>query len=159
MPRDGALPFTHAFTVEPIFPGAASTHRRPTPAAALAAAVTIWQVARRETRTQIRRAREAGQTWTELAAPLRPVLDLPEDAPPYEAGTAAFDWAAGPARSMFDDRYVIWRCPDCEALVTDHGPDAGGPEDSETGHSPACARLAAAIEARRRDLDAWDGGA
>ena len=148
-----------AFTVEPIFPGAAITARVPTPGAALAAALALWQVAGREMRTQIRRSREAGQSWAELAVPLRPVLDLPEDAPPYEAAMAAFDWAAGPARGSFDDRYVIWRCPACGGLVTDYGPDAGTPEDSEPGHAPTCARLGAAVEARRRDLDAWYGDA
>ena len=148
-----------AFTVEPIFPGAAITHRTPTPGPALAAALALWQVAGREMRTQIRRSREAGQSWAELAVPLRPVLDLPEDAPPYEAGTAAFDWAAGPPRGSFDDRYVIWRCPPCGGLVTDYGPGAGSPEDSESGHSSSCVRLGAAVEARRRDLDTWDGDA
>ena len=148
-----------AFTVEPIFHGSAITARLPMPGPALAAALTLWQAAGQEMRTQIRRSREAGQSWAELAVPLRSVLDLPEDAAPYEAGTAAFDWAAGPARRAFDDRYVIWRCPSCERLVSDYGPDAGSPEESETGHSPSCARLRAAIEARRRDLDAWDGEA
>jgi hypothetical protein len=148
-----------AFTIEPIFPGAAITARTPTPGAALAAALAVWQAAGREMRTQIRRSREAGQSWAELAVPLRPVLDLPEDAPPYEAGTAAFDWAAGPPRRTVDDRYVIWRCPSCGRLVSDYGPGAGTPEDSETGHSSTCARLGAAIEARRRDLDTWDSDA
>lgn len=148
-----------AFTVEPIFPGAASTVRVPAPAAALVAALTLWQAAGREMRTQIRRSREAGQSWAELAVPLRPVLDVPESAPLDGAATAAFGWAAGPARRMFDDRYVSWRCPACGGLVTDHGPDAGSPEDSEAGHSASCPRLGAAIDARRRDLDAWDGGA
>lgn len=146
-----------AFTVEPVFHGSTITSRRPTPVPALAAALALWQAAEHEMRSQIRRSREAGQSWAELAVPLRPVLDLPDGAPPYDAGAAAFCWAAGPGRRAFDDRYLTWRCRDCGALVTDYGPDAGSPEDSETGHSTGCARLGAAIEARRRELDAWDG--
>ena len=139
------------FAVEPTFPRASITAHVPAPVPALAAALALWRVARGETRRQLRRVRETGGSWADLAVMLRPVLDLPDDAPAYERAAAAFEWAAGPRRGLLDDRYVVWRCPACGGLVTDHGPDAGPPADREPGHARGCTRLADDVDAWRRD--------
>ena len=79
----------------------------------------LARIARTDALRHVRRAREAGTSWADLAAAV--------DA---EDGQAALDWAAGPhgdAISLRADRYVLWRCPACDQLVRDYGPDAGHP--------------------------------
>ncbi len=50
--------------------------------------------------------------------------------------------------SRLSERYVSWRCGDCEGLVLDQGPYSANPVDSEPGHRERCGRLS-------RELDAY----
>ena len=113
-----------AFTIEPIFPGSTLTERRPAPVPALRAALLLARLLTGEARRQVRRAREAGLSWAELA----PAVDA-EDA------ASAYEWSAGPTSARWDARSVVWRCPTCGQLVTDRGPSDGHPDDEERGHS------------------------
>ena len=56
-----------AFAIEPIFPGAQSTARVPARVQALTAALLLSRLFTGEARRQVRRAREAGLSWAELA--------------------------------------------------------------------------------------------
>lgn len=133
-----------AFTVEPVFPGAASTVRVPAPVPALRAALLLSRLFTGEARRQVRRAREAGVSWASLA----PAVDA-EDA------EAAYEWAVGPGGSRWDARSVLWRCPSCAELVTDWGPYNGHPDDNEHGHDGGCTRHVAEVAAWSRQDD-WD---
>ena len=134
-----------AFSIEPIFPGSTVTGRRPAPVPALRAALLLARMLSGEARRQVRRAREVGLSWAELA----PAVDA-EDA------VSAYEWAAGPGSSRWDVRSVVWRCPTCRQLVTDRGPYDGHPDDEERGHAAGCDRHAADVAAWRAAVDAWD---
>ena len=122
-----------AFTVEPIYPGAQTTAREPLPVPAARAALRLSRLFEREARRQVRRAREAGMSWAELA----PAVDA-------EDGPAAYEWATGPDRYRAT-RPFVWRCPACAEMVTDRGPCNGHPDDDESGHARDCARHVAAV--------------
>jgi hypothetical protein len=134
-----------AFIVEPIFPGAQSTTRVPVPVAAVRAALLLSRLAERDARRHVRRAREAGVTWADLA----PAVDA-------ENAEAAYDWAAGASSDPWRSPTVLWRCPSCGELVTDHGPYESHPTDRESGHAAGCPRHTGEIAAWQRALDTWD---
>lgn len=123
-----------AFTTEPVVPGAQLTVRVPAPVPALRAALLLSRLFTGEARRQVRRAREAGMSWAELA----PAVDAAD-------GEAAYEWAVGPDSSRWDARSFVWRCPSCGALVTDWGPYNGHPDDNEHGHARDCARHVAEV--------------
>jgi hypothetical protein len=135
-----------AFTVAPIWPGSPLTERQPAPVPALRAAVLLSRLFSAEARRQVRRAREAGVSWADLA----PVLDA-------EDGQAAFEWATGGAEDSWRRAAVTYRCPSCGGLVSDYGPYENHPDDNESGHAPDCARhLAALVTWFATNADDWD---
>jgi hypothetical protein len=119
------------------------------PAGGLAAARAVELAARRLVCDYIRAAREAGQGWQEIGTALG--LTAGGDGAGDTIAEAAFSYAAGPSDSHWNRTYgpsVIWRCPACSGLISDHGP-VSGPRDDEPGHADGCERLAAT-------LAAWD---
>lgn len=136
-----------AFTSEPFFPGAQSTTRVPTPVPALRAALLLSRLFTAEARRQVRRAREAGVSWADLA----PALDM-------EDGEAAFEWATGGVEDQWRRSSVPYRCPACAELIADYGPYENHPEDNESGHTTDCTRRAAALAHWSDQRDArWAG--
>jgi hypothetical protein len=134
-----------AVTVEPIFPGSQLDAQVPTPAAGLRAAVLLSRLFTGEAGRQIRRGREAGLSWAELAV----LVDAAD-------GEAAFEFAIGPGDDRWYRPSFTWRCPACAELISDHGPYESHPDDNEAGHAADCPRHVAAIAARRRTRDSWD---
>ena len=141
----------------PIYRGAGITVSYAEPAAGLRAARSLEIAATRQARDYVRHAREEGMTWGHIGnlLGLSPDLAAKEG---YDAGRAAFDYAAGTTDGRPGWSYeqsFRWTCPSCEKTVTDRGPEAGRPEDAEPGHSPGCALLAA----RSAAYDAeWEAG-
>lgn len=123
-----------AFTVEPIYPGAQTTERVPAPVPALRAALLLARHATTTARRQVRRAREAGLSWADIA----PVLDA-------EDGQAAYEWATGGVEDHWRRSSVTYRCPSCAELIADYGPYENHPDDCESGHTPGCARHLTAL--------------
>lgn len=58
--------------------------------------------------------------------------------------------------SRLGERYVSWRCGDCDGLVLDHGPYGGHPADSEPGHRADCGRLGAEVSQYLAGIEARD---
>jgi hypothetical protein len=83
----------------------------------------------------VARARAEGFTWEQIAE------HVPGYARAYgnEAGEALYDELAVVSADL-QERYVSWRCGDCEALVLDQGPYGGHPADIEPGHRQGCVR-------------------
>jgi hypothetical protein len=100
----------------------------------------------------VARARAAGFTWEQIA----------ERVPGYtrvhgaEAPEVLFEQVAGQSRPGFAERYVSWRCGDCEALVLDRGPDGWHPADAEPGHRDGCERLWRDVTVYVAGLEAHD---
>jgi hypothetical protein len=137
-----------AVTTELIFRGSPLTARMPAPVPALTAALLLSRLFTGEARRQVRRAREAGLSWAELA----PVLDVGD-------GEAAFEWAAGATDDRWRRSSVTWRCPTCGELVSDYGPYESHPDDNESGHARDCDRHVAEVAvwlARQVADDYWD---
>lgn len=138
-----------AFTVEPVFSGSSLTERQPVPVPALRAAALLSRMFITQARRQVRRAREAGVSWADLA----PALDM-------EDGQAAFEWATGGGiADQWRRSAVTWRCPACGGLVGDYGPYESHPADNESGHTTDCTRLAAAVAAWEAEQAADDDAA
>jgi hypothetical protein len=110
--------------------------------AALRASVAVGHALRRMTCEYVRRAREDGHSWPEVATALGLDHTAEDGRSPTEA---AYDQVAG--QPGFRARAFAWICPVCRATVIDRGPEAGRPEDCEEGHATSCPRLAAAITA------------
>lgn len=115
------------------------------PAAGLAAAQTVVQIAEQEVYGYIRGLRAEGTSWSEAAD----LLHIPwsDD---YSRVERAYELVLGPEpedRNRFAyARNVYWRCGGpggCDAYITDHGPYNGHPDDNETGHAEGCRRHAA----------------
>jgi hypothetical protein len=100
----------------------------------------------------VARARAAGYTWEQIA----------ERVPGYvrahggEAAEVLFTQVAGRPRPGFAERYVSWRCGDCEGLILDRGPYGGHPADAEPGHRDRCERLCRDIAVYVAGLEAYD---
>jgi hypothetical protein len=58
---------------------------------------------------------------------------------------AAYDYAAG--TTVFGRASFAWVYSACRSTVTDRGPQAGHPADTEEGHAGDCQRLAAEMAA------------
>lgn len=89
-------------------------------------------------------ARGAGETWEDVAQAL--MLrngNEPDAAAAYLAalGVRQEDPWWSPARG------VAWTCVTCEEVVRDFGPEAGGPDDRESGHAVNCSRHAGEVVA------------
>ncbi len=54
------------------------------------------------------------------------------------------------------ERYVRWRCSECEGFVRDYGPYGGHPRDNEPGHRGDCERQADGVAAYDAGLEADD---
>ncbi len=91
-------------------------------------------------------ARTTGFAWEQIVEHV-PGLACAHEA---EAAGKLFELVStgGP---RLGDRYVSWRCGDCEGLVLDQGPYSANPVDSERGHRESCRRLT-------RELDAYLAG-
>ena len=107
------------------------------PAAAVALTRKFEIAAHAEVERGVRRVREAGRNWAEIAS----LLQL--DALPRDAGNKAalaFAYCAGlPAAPKFAPPSFGWHCLACHQAVTDFGPGR-----AQQGHVPGCERLAAA---------------
>lgn len=124
----------------PVLNGA-MTETHAEPVAGLKTAAALEYAAARQVRDYMRLAREDGATWTQIGQALG--LD-------GEAGQRAYDRAVGDGQPGWSyDRSFAWRCPDCDGLVLDAGPDGGSPQAAEPGHADNCQRLA-------RESEAWD---
>jgi hypothetical protein len=112
------------------------------PAAAVMLTRKFEIAAHAEVKRGVRRAREEGRNWAEIAS----LLQL--DALPPDAGSKAalaFAYCAGlPAAPKFAPPSFGWHCPACHQAVTDFGPGR-----VQHGHVPGCERLAA-------DLAGWE---
>jgi hypothetical protein len=108
------------------------------PAAAVALTRKFEIAAHAEVERGVRRVREEGQNWAEIAS----LLQL--DALPRDAGSKAmlaFAYCAGlPAAPKFAPPSFSWHCPACHQAVIDFGP-----ERAQQGHVPGCERLAADV--------------
>ena len=109
------------------------TTQQPEPLPGFIAAVALEREARRQGRDAVRYAREDGKSWAQIGEAMG------ADA------AAAFAYATGPADLA--GPFTWWRCPDCGETISDRGPEIGNPADTEEGHGPGCARLAAAVAA------------
>jgi hypothetical protein len=101
-------------------------------------AAVIWAK-----RDAARDAREKGQSWSDIGE----AMGYADGTQPGLTSVAeraflavAEDLGSGPS--------AAWRCL-CGALIIDHGPEAGGPAESETGHAEDCPRHTADLTAAR----------
>jgi hypothetical protein len=122
------------------------TVRDASPVAGLRAARRLQLAAEGLTRGYIQQAREDGHTWHEIGT----ALGLPRSEADQETSLpqAAYNHAMGDSQSdhsWSSQRAFTWTCTDCRNVISDHGPEAGHPEDAESGHASQCRRLAAAI--------------
>lgn len=107
------------------------------------AGVRTAQLVRRTAEAQVRdyaiEARAAGRSWAEVADAIGLTgVDEPE--------VLAFEQVAGDRDRVGGGR-VWWRCASCAQRISDTGPFCSHPADTETGHTPGCARHAAEIAA------------
>ena len=118
------------------------TSPEPEPIAAIRAAVDLRYAAARAVADHTRNAREDGRTWAEIGAAMG-FADRPSLRPAPVAGRAflavASDLGSGDGFG--------WTCPSCLGVVTDRGPEAGGPAEAEHGHADGCKRLAETVRA------------
>jgi hypothetical protein len=126
--------------------------------AGLRAARRLQVAAEGLARTYIQQAREDGHTWHEIGT----ALGLAKSAADRETSLsqAAYDHAVGdpPTEHAWSSRRAFtWTCADCRNVISDHGPEAGHPEDAESGHGDQCPRLAAATAAWNAWWDAEAG--
>jgi hypothetical protein len=100
-----------------------------------------------EVQRGVRRVREEGQTWAQIASLL--LLDaLPPDAGSKAA--LAFAYCAGlPTAPKFAPPSFSWHCPACHQAVNDFGPGR-----AQQGHVPGCERLAADVAGRQQEQQA-----
>jgi hypothetical protein len=81
----------------------------------------------------VARARAEGFTWEQIAEQVPGYVRAYGD----EAGEALYDEVAVVSADL-QERYVSWRCGDCQALVLDQGPYGGHPADVEPGAAGLC---------------------
>jgi hypothetical protein len=120
---------------------------QPAPLASLMPAMLISILARGMARDFATQARGQGATWLDVANAagiLTPGSDV-------ERAEQAFEFTLGGVDAW--DASVGWRCHACRAVVIDHGPYNGHPDDCETGHAPDCPRHLADLAAYHADDD------
>lgn len=117
------------------------------PAAAVALTREFDIAAHAEVKRGVRRVREEGRNWAEIASLLQ--LDaLPRDA--GDKAALAFAYCAGlPAAPKFALPSFGWHCPACHQAVIDFGPGR-----AQQGHAPGCERLAADVAGCEREQQA-----
>jgi hypothetical protein len=118
-----------------------------TPLASLEPAILISTMARGMARDLATQARGQGATWLDVANAAG-ILTPGSDA---ERAEQAFTFTVGDPGAW--DASVTWRCHACQAVVIDHGPYNGHPDDCETGHTPHCPRHLADLAAYHADDD------
>ncbi len=122
------------------------------PLTGLQAVANLKHALRRLVLEYIRQAREANDSWHDIGVALGFGHLAESD---MSVAGAAYDYAAGGPDAW--SRSFPWVCPACQATVTDHGPEAGNPEDQEQGHATDCPRLALAVSAWNASWDTEDG--
>lgn len=123
----------------------------PRPLAGLQAALSVARLAQNQAYTFAKGLRGEGSSWDEIAD----LLEIPWSQD-YVRREQAFELVAGPVSKTSYDRYVFFTCGGprgCGERVTDRGPYNGYPSDNEDGHAEGCRRLAAEIDAYRREQD------
>ncbi len=116
----------------------------PAPLAAARAARELTLALQRHAVESALAARGAGEAWEDVAVALgQRVGGQPDAAAAYlrVLGVPAGGTWWSPSRG------VLWTCSSCEEVVRDFGPEAGGPEDRESGHAPDCSRHSADVVA------------
>lgn len=124
---------------DPVF----GTREEPEPLAGMTAAVALKHAAVQAISDFAKAAREDGISWEELGVALGCEADPATGTTVGEAGFRAV--AAG--RGPWDHKVFYWRCWACGQHITDYGPEAGHPTDTEEGHAGGCKRLAAEVAA------------
>jgi hypothetical protein len=115
----------------------------PEPIADLEAARELERAALAAQVDCIRRAREAGRSWTEIGEG----LDLHWNAVANKESIAdeAYDYVLRNGAPPYSRQYT-WTCPACRELISDKGPWPELPE-REDGHQAGCPRRAAELAA------------
>jgi hypothetical protein len=121
----------------------------PDPLPGLRAAVLVRDCAERVITETITRARETGESWTEVGRALG--LDDGEREP-YDIMTAAYERGAGRSTPRWQATFSF-TCGTCGQRVRDNGPYSASPLDCEEGHAEDCARFAEAVRAYRAEWD------
>jgi hypothetical protein len=127
------------------------------PLAGVGAALLARDVANAELRTYAEQARGAGRSWGDVGEALG-IAPPTDDAPPDERAYRLVVESAvpSPKQPTWSRRPVArWTCSSCGQRVTDHGPFAAHPDDTETGHSANCLRRARDIAAYNADRDEY----
>jgi hypothetical protein len=133
------------------------TVAEPEPLPGMQMARHVEHAAHRLAGDYVRQAREDGHTWPEIGAALNLAADAERRS--MSPAEAAYDYAAGDPGSEYARRYgrsVTWSCPACRAVISDRGPQAGSPADTERGHTDGCERLAATQNAYDAEWDEPD---
>jgi hypothetical protein len=123
----------------------------PQPLAGLQAALTVARLAQDQAYKFAKGLRGEGSSWSQIAE----LLQIPWSAD-YRQEERAFELVAGPISNISYDRYVFFTCGGfrgCGERITDRGPYNGYPSDNEDGHAEGCRRLAAEVDAYRREQD------
>lgn len=143
----------HQMTTRKIRPESDYGFPEPQPLAGLQAALTVARLAQDQAYTFAKGLRAEGSSWADIADLLE--IRWSEEYPHREE--RAFELVAGPASpSSFYGPYVFFTCggpQGCGERITDRGPYNGYPSDNEDGHAEGCHRLAAEVEAYRREQD------
>jgi hypothetical protein len=144
----------HELQNRPAWPGGISTYQFADPATGIHAATIARNSADRVRDDYVRRARQDGMSWLAIGQALG--LDQGRDAQAgYDLAVTAFETVAGEP-DIYRQPTLGWRCPSCDATVSDHGPYEGHPEDNERGHADGCQRLADDVAAHHRRMAEWD---
>jgi hypothetical protein len=140
--------FDGQVVVEPIEGYQILTRRRLVdPLTGVRAAAALRDAARRVLIDMVDAARAAGRSWGDVGE----ALGLSDDGDPV--GEVAFAFIVEGRepqrpRELFRVLSTSWRCAFCGELVQDRGPFESHPDDNESGHTDACAR-------HRADVQAW----
>ena len=132
------------FTARPVIrsgPGGPAVPE-PEPLAAIGAAAGLRYAAARAVSDHARNAREDGRTWAEIGGAMG-FADRPGLRPAPVAERAFLAVASDLGSGMG----FTWTCPACLGVVTDRGPEAGGPPEAEHGHAGGCKRFAETVRA------------
>ncbi|MBM0203525.1 hypothetical protein JNW90_10665 [Micromonospora sp. STR1s_5] len=123
----------------------------PRPLAGFQAALSVVRLAQNQAYTFAKGLRGEGSSWDQIADLLE--IEWSED---YVQRERAFELVAGPPSRYSHSQYVFFTCGGprgCGEQINDSGPYNGYPSDCEDGHAEGCRRLAAEVEAYRREQD------